>query len=226
MDAIRQWRFEPPTLRGAAAPVRAPIRIVFRNKAGPGSLPLSGAVARYNPSLPRDFAIVFASNCPNDGQIGFDTVTEIFENTRGVASVRVNLEVEPAVLDQVYDVIAKTGLMSDTTRLTQWPTVTEPDVSDSEIRVLVFPGRPLFRSWSHGRTLRQFLVNVRMNGTWTRLFPRASWPDLDPPAKVDARDGQLEKAALQIARLLERQVQSFDFVRTLPRDQQWCRWPD
>jgi protein TonB len=36
MDAVRQWRFEPPTVRGAAAPVQAPIRIVFRNKAGPG----------------------------------------------------------------------------------------------------------------------------------------------------------------------------------------------
>ena len=227
IDAVRQWRFEPPTVRGAPAPVRAPITIAFRQQGVSRSLPISPAVALHNPSLPRDFAIVVASNCPNDGQIGFDTVTGVFENTHGVVSVRVNLSVEPALLDQVYDVITRTGVMSDTTRLVQWPTVIEPEVSsDSGIRVLVFPGRPLFSSWSDGATPRQFLVDVRMNGTWTRLFPPASWRDLSPPDKVDARDGQLEKGALQIARLLERQVQSFEFVRTLPRDQQWCRWRD
>jgi hypothetical protein len=60
----------------------------------------------------------------------------------------------------------------------------------------------------------------------SRLFPPASWPSLYAPDTVDARDGKLEQGALQIARLLEQRVQSSDVVRKLPRDQQWCRWPD
>lgn len=227
IEAARQWRFAPPTVGGVSAPVRVPISVVFQQHGGAPSLPMSAAVALHNPSLPRDFAIVFASSCPDDGQIYFDTVTGVFENKRHVVSVRVSLWVEAAVLDQIYDVITKTGLMSDTTRLAQWAILAEPEVSDSGIRVLVVPGNtPPFMSWSHGRPPRQFVVDVRMNGTWTRLFPPASWPNLYPPDKVDARDGTLEKGALQIARLLEKQVQSFDFVRKLPRDQQWCRWPD
>jgi len=65
-----------------------------------------------------------------------------------------------------------------------------------------------------------------MNGEWTRLFPPASWRSGYPLANVDERDNKLKEEALQIARLLEKRVQSFDVVRKLPRDQQWCRWPD
>lgn len=227
IDAVRQWRFAPPTVGGVSASIRVPISVVFQQHGGSPSLPMSAAVALHNPSLPSDFAIVFASTCPDGGQIYFDTVTGVFENKRHVVSVRVDLWAEGSVLDQIYDVIVKTGFMSDTTRLAQWPVVAEPAVSDSGIRVFVFPGdMPPFMSWSHGRPPRQLVVDVRMNGTWTRLFPPASWPFLYPSDKVDARDRTLEMGAMQIARLLEKQVQSFDFVRKLPRDQQWCRWPD
>jgi TonB family protein len=231
IDAVRQWRFGPPAVGGASASVRVPISLVFQHRGGSPPLAMSPAVAMYNPSLPRDFAVVFASSCPDGGEIYLNSVTGVFENRRGVVSVRVNLLVGGAPLDQIHEVITRTELMSDSTRVTQWPTVTEPEVSDSRIRVLVFPGEgpgisPPFIDWSSGRPPRQFLVDVRMNGMWTRLFPPASWPSLYPPSNVDPRDGQLEKGARQIARLLEKQVQSFDVVRKLPRDQQWCRWPD
>jgi TonB family protein len=62
IDAVRQWRFEPPTARGASAPIRAPITIVFRHQGVSPSLPINPAIAQHNPSLPRDFAIVVASN--------------------------------------------------------------------------------------------------------------------------------------------------------------------
>ena len=227
IDAARQWRFGPPTVGGVSAPVRVPIRIIFQPQGGSPSLPMSQAVALHNPSLPPDFAIVFASSCPNGGRIDFDSVTGIFENRRSVVSVRVGLWVEGAVLDRIYEVIAKTGLMNDTTRQVQWPVVARPEVSDSGVRVSVFSSNtPLFTSWSSGRVPHQFLVHVRMNGTWTRLYPPASWPDFYPPVNVDARDRTLQRGAMEIARLLEKHIQSFDFVRKLPRDQQWCRWPE
>ena len=226
LDAARQWRFAPLTFGDASSSVRVPIRIVFQP---PGSLPppMSRPVTLPSPSLPQDFAIVFASNCPDQGQIRFDSVTGIFERRLGVVSVRVHLWAEAALLERMYEVIARTGWMCDTTRLTQWPIVAEAEVSESGIRALVFPDwPPPFEVRSQGRPPRQFLVDVRMNGTWTRLFPPASWPSLYAPDTVDARDGKLEQGALQIARLLEQRVQSSDVVRKLPRDQQWCRWPD
>lgn len=227
IDAARQWRFAPPTVRGALALVRVPIRAVFHPHGG-AVLPESTAVQIQNPSLPRDFAIVFASSCPDGGEMNFNTVTGPFEIRRGIVSVRVRLWVEPSLIDQIYKVIANKKLLSDTTRLAQWPNAApKPEVTDSAIRVAVFQGnKPPVMSWSHGRPPRQLLVDVRMNGTWTRLFPPASWPFLYPPDKVDARDGELEKGALQIARLLEKHVQSFEVIRKLPRNQQWCRWPD
>jgi hypothetical protein len=185
---------------------------------------MSRPVALPSPSLPQDFAIVFASNCPDRGQFGFDSVTGVFEKRLGVVLVRVNLSAEAALLERIYEVIARTGWMSDTTRLTQWPIVPEADVSESGIRALVFPDRlPHFEVSSHSRPPRQLLVDVRM---WTRLFRPASWPSLYAPDAVDAREGKLEQGALKIARLLEQRVQSSDVVRKLPRDQQWCRWPD
>jgi len=227
IDAARQWRFGPPTVRGASAPVRVPIRIVFQPEGGSPSLPVSASVALHNPALPPDFAIVFGSSCPNGGRIDFDSVTGVFENQRSVVSVRVNLWIEGAALDRIYEVIARTGLMSDTPRQVQWPVVTQPAVSDSGVRVSVFSSnKPGFASWSSGRPPRQFFVHVRMNGTWTRLYPPANWPDLYPPAKLDPRDARLERGAMEIARLLETHVQSFDVVRKLHRDQQWCRWPE
>ena len=228
--AVRQWRFGPPAVGGAPASVRVPISIVFQHRGGSRPLATSAAIALHNPSLPRDFAVVLASRCPDDGEIYFDSVTGVFENRRGAVSVRVTLPIAGDPLDQIHDVITRTGLMSDSTRVTQWPAVTEPEVSDSRIRVLVLPGEgpgfSPFSDWQGGRPPRQFFVDVRMNGRWTRLFPAASWPDFYPPDNVDPRDRQLDEAARQIARLLEKQVQSFDVVRKLPRNQQWCRWPD
>ena len=132
----------------------------------------------------RLWKVMFAANCPDGGEIDFDTVTGVFEKQRGSVTVRVNLWIEAAVLYQIYEVIAGTGLLRDTTRLAQWPTAVEPQVSDSGIRVLAVSSRTPFMSSSHGLPPRQFLVDIRMNGMWTRLFPPASWPSLDRPDKV------------------------------------------
>jgi TonB family protein len=115
IDAVRQWRFMLPAIRGNSAPLRVPISVVFQLGGSSMTLRMSEAVALHNPSLSRDFAVVFASNCPDGTHISFDSVTGVFENRRGGRTVRVDLWVEPADLDQIYEVIAQTGVMSDTT---------------------------------------------------------------------------------------------------------------
>jgi TonB family protein len=223
IDAVRQWRFAPPQVGGVSAPVRVPISASFLLNGSSRSLPVSEV---QSPKLPRDFAIIFASNCEDGSKVEFNTATSVFERNLGVVTVRVDLVTDAPVLESLQDLIVSTGLMAGPTPLVQWPAEElQPEISPSGIR-LVVRGEPAFVDVSDGPPLRQFFVDLRMNGTWTRLYPPASWPYMYSRNQLDTRDRERERNALQIRRLLEKHVQSYEVVRKLPRTQQWCRLPD
>jgi hypothetical protein len=157
--------------------------------------------------------------------VQFNTATSVFERNQGVVTVRVDLVTEAPVLESLHDLIVRTGLMAGPTPLARWPAEEpQPEISPSGIR-LVVRREPPFIQASHGPPPHQFFVDLRMNGTWTRLYPPANWPNVYPRNQVDTRDRERERNALQIGRLLEKHVQSYEVVRKLPRSQQWCRSP-
>ena len=219
IDAVRRWRFESPTLRGLRASVR--VRITFSFVQG-GSLSVPVSELR-SPILPGDFAIAYSTRCPDGGTVRFNTATGVFENERGVLSNRADLWVEPDLLESIHAVVFRSRFMSESGRLAQWPDRPGAQISEAGIRVVV-PQPPSFIDWSHGSPPQQYLLEVRMNGTWTRLFPPAAWPHLYSDQPLDGPDADLDRSARQIAKLLERHVQSFQIIRKLRRDQQWCRW--
>jgi TonB family protein len=220
IDAVRRWRFESPTVRGVPAPVSVSVTVTFQ-EAGPLSEPVPGIQSE---SLPRDFVIAFKSNC--GGTLEFNSATGIYERTMGPVSVRVGAGMKPTDLEALYDVIVRSGLMADTTVLARWPEVSdEPHISDAGIRVALSVGRPFVVTVTDGPTPPQYLLELRMNGTWTRLFPPASWRNLFT-YEPSPREVQMQLAVRQVERFLEKHVQSFDYIRRLPRNQQWCRWPN
>jgi len=219
IDAVRRWRFEPPTMRGAAALVSVPVSVTFQ-EAGPFSGPVSGTLSE---SLPRDFVVAFSSNC--GGGFNFNTATG-YERSSGPVTVRAGVSMKQRDLEALYDVIVKSGLMADTASLARWPDAPEElRISDTDIRVSLPVARPDFLTVSDGPTPYQYVLELRMNGTWTRLFPPSNWRHLinDQPSPDDI---QRQRAVGQVERFLEKHVQSVDYIRRLPRNQQWCRWPD
>lgn len=223
-DAVRAWRFERQTGVDVPPLVRVPITVTFPDphQAWSVSVPVSEVQSVL---LPRDFAILFMSNCPNGGEQDFNTATGLYEKRIGGISVRAQLWADPPLLEAVHDVIVKRELMSDMIGLAQWPDAPMPppvQITRSGIQVSV----PVNRSINFVSRGALYLLEVRMNGTWTRLFPPANWRGLYPPDTVEPRDDALQRGVRQIARLFEKHIQSLPTMKTLPRDQQWCRWPD
>jgi TonB family protein len=221
VDAVRRWRFERPSVPGQPDSIRIPISVTFARHGGSVLVPVSKV---RSTRLPRDFAVVFASNCPNGGGLAFNTATQVYERVSGPVSVRVQLlTLTAADLETIHDLIVKVGLISDASRLVQWPDAPPaPRVSDAGIRVSV-PAPGFIPS---GPFPHELVLEMRMNGTWTRLFPPATWQRLLPPHPMEARDRELQRGAQEVSRWLQQRIGSFEFVRRLPRDQRWCQWPD
>lgn len=221
IDAVRGWRFVSPRVGGLTAPLRVPITFSFVQG---GSFSVRVSPVR-SPTLPADFAVVFSSRCPDGSTVRFNTATGVFERNRGIVSIRADLWADPSLLEASHAIMARSRFMSESGRLAQWPDMPGAQISASGIRVVV-PLVPYFTDWSHGRPPQQYLLEVRMNGTWTRLFPPMTWPNLYPDEPLDERDADLDQGARQIGALLERHVQSIEAIRKLPRNQRWCRWPE
>jgi protein TonB len=214
LDAVRRWRFAPPTVNGISRSVIVPIHVTFPEYGT--SQPISSV---RSPSLPSDFAVVFASICPDGRHIEFNTATGAYVSTMGPVTVSMALSLSGSDLETLHDALAQGGAPTTGIALPQWPdALPETQMSDQDIRVFVPGKRSVFGSSSNA-TPRQYFLDVRMNGTWTRVAHRSFYASTRPGADVDRRISQITRA-------FGKRVESAAGGRLLPRNHRWCKWPD
>ena len=177
LDAVRQWRFEPPRAGGREVRFATPVTVVFRLLEASAPPPSPGA-PRFSAGMPADFAVVVENWC---------------------MSRRPTPPLTAATHDlvPVFRELSAAGLLSRTEGLHVWkePGVADITVSDAGVSSAV--AGTLARVDTPGSP-PQCELFVRTDGVWRRL-----WPPLSPKLVPAEYEKQLAPARALIQRMID-----------------------
>ena len=221
IEAVRQWRFAPPTIDGRPATVIVPVTLAFEIQ--PRLAPVQPRPERIT-SVPPDFDVVYEGRCspPNNGRFLIDTSAGTYSYTYSPAvaqiTVLVRFGLRPTDFAAMHRSVVDSRLLSERTDLRRWAEPqSEPVILQDRIELTVVAQEPTVDvQSSEGPSTGWYIIDVRANGIWARLWP--------PQSVTPATD--LEPIVRRVRRTIEARINDATDVRRLPREQQLCPWRD